>query len=199
MTHLTDEAIVERFWQRDETAIAETEKRYGKYLFSIAQNILGSAEDSRECVNDSLFRLWQSIPPERPGCLKAYLSRIARNLAINREKERSRQKRVPSEYIASLDELSEFLESGTSVDAALDDKRLRECLERFIDALGKRRRYIFVARFYCGYKVAAIAELLGVKERAIFKELSKMKKDLKEQMIKEGCIDVEEQTGKGDR
>ena len=48
---LQDDRIVELYWNREETAIDATEKKYGAYLMKIAYNILADREDSRECVN----------------------------------------------------------------------------------------------------------------------------------------------------
>ena len=76
---MEDDAIIQLFWERSEQAIEETRIKYGKYCRSIAFNVLGSAEDSEECVNDTYLRLWNSIPPDRPQILPAFIGRITRN------------------------------------------------------------------------------------------------------------------------
>ena len=38
--NMQDETIVALYWQRDEKAISETERKYGRYLSKIAYNIL---------------------------------------------------------------------------------------------------------------------------------------------------------------
>ena len=45
---MEDEQIVSLYWDRSETAIQETEKKYDRYLTKIAYNILNDLEDSRE-------------------------------------------------------------------------------------------------------------------------------------------------------
>ena len=35
----SDEEIIDMYWQRNEAAVVETDKKYGKYLFTIANNI----------------------------------------------------------------------------------------------------------------------------------------------------------------
>ena len=90
---MEDEKIVMLYFERNETAIRETEQKYGKYCYAIAYNILHSREDSDECVNDTLNRAWNAIPPERPTKLRSFLARITRNVAIDRYRYDSAQKR----------------------------------------------------------------------------------------------------------
>lgn len=187
MNFISDEEIVDLFLERKEQAISETEKKYGRYLLTIAKNVLYSEEDSRECVNSVLFRLWTHIPPDCPKSgFKAYISRFARNCAINLSKEQSRQNRVPPKFIASYEELSEYLEDKENVEKEYDDKLLRECLDSFIHTLNKRGRIIFIGRFHFFYSVSEIAEMLGCSERTVFSELAKMKRQLKDKLRKEG-------------
>ena len=75
--------IRDRYWERDETAIRETDLKYGRFCHSLALNILSLKEEAEECVNDTYHRAWNSIPPERPRAFRAWLGRIVRNLSIN--------------------------------------------------------------------------------------------------------------------
>ena len=47
---MKDEQIIELYNKRDEAAIAETAKSYGKYLMTTAFNVLKNREDSEEVV-----------------------------------------------------------------------------------------------------------------------------------------------------
>ena len=78
--------IIELFFQRNEKAIEEINNKYGKYCFTIANNILKNYEDSEECVSDTYMKTWESIPPQRPLDLKAWIGRVTRNVAINKWK-----------------------------------------------------------------------------------------------------------------
>lgn len=80
---MEDIQIVELYWQRDERAVAETERKYGAFCYGIAKNILSIKEDAEECVNDTYHRAWNAIPPQRPVYLRSWLGKIVRNLAIN--------------------------------------------------------------------------------------------------------------------
>ena len=64
---MQDEMIVALYWQRDEKAISETERKYGRYLSKIAYNILSDWEDSKETVNDTYLKAWNSMPTHSSG------------------------------------------------------------------------------------------------------------------------------------
>ena len=70
---MEDTQIVDLYFVRDEQAINETAYKYGKYLFTIANNILLSRPDAEEAVNDTYMGAWRSIPPHRPNRLSTYL------------------------------------------------------------------------------------------------------------------------------
>ena len=67
--NMDDKQIVDLYWERSESAISETEKKYGKYCHYIAYQILNSNEDAEEVVNDTYSKAWESIPPKRPESL----------------------------------------------------------------------------------------------------------------------------------
>ena len=99
---MEDEKIVQLYWDRDERAIPETAAKYGSYCTSIAQNILGSAEDAEECVNDTYMSAWNSIPPHRPGNLCTFLGKLTRNLSLNRYRYSTARKRGGGEEPAGV-------------------------------------------------------------------------------------------------
>ncbi|MBQ9907540.1 MAG: hypothetical protein IJM46_12320 [Oscillospiraceae bacterium] len=71
MQNLSDTELLGLFRQRDQAALAGTQQKYGRLCRSIARNILGSSEDAEECMNDTLLKLWETIPPEQPRSLAA--------------------------------------------------------------------------------------------------------------------------------
>ncbi len=183
---LADERILDLYWERNEDAIAQTDRKYGKYLFRIAYNILDSQWDSEECQNDTYLRAWNAIPPTRPRVLQAFLVRILRNSAINKYKEMTRQKRVRSEMTVAFEELSHTLSTGNTSDRALQAAHLGRAISDFLDTRTKRQRYIFVARFYVGDKLEVIAAHLGLDPSTVHREVKRLQQDLKIYLEGEG-------------
>ena len=113
---MDDNEIVDLYWKRNELAIKETDEKYGAYCLKISLNILADLSDSEENVNDTYMQTWSSIPPQRPNSLKAFLARIARNLALNKYKASHTQKRLASEFAIPLDELDICIPSKITVE-----------------------------------------------------------------------------------
>ena len=185
--HLSDEEIIALFWKRNEKAIEETDKKYGRYLYAIAYNIVHDTLDCEECLNDTYHGTWSKIPPTRPRVLGAFLARIMRNIAVDKFRSNSAQKRIPSEYIVALDELDECIGAeDADVEKEYDVAQISRILNEFLHKLSARREYIFVCRYYYSDKIADIAESLGLKDSTISRELSLMRRELREALEKEG-------------
>ena len=112
---MEDSQIIELYWQRSEHAITETSNKYSRLLLSIALNILGNYSDAEECENDTYVAVWNTIPPTRPNIFSAFLSKIVRNISINRY-EYNRAKKRNSEYDLILSELEDCVASTMSVE-----------------------------------------------------------------------------------
>ncbi|MBR6425057.1 MAG: RNA polymerase subunit sigma-70, partial [Oscillospiraceae bacterium] len=106
---MEDTTIIELYWRRSEAAIPATAEKYSAYCSSIARGILGSPEDTEECLNDTWLGAWNAIPPHRPAFLAAFLGKITRNLAINRRQAARAEKRGGGTLPAVLEELAEIV------------------------------------------------------------------------------------------
>lgn len=184
-----DEEIVEMYWQRDPDAIHQTDQKYGKLLHNMAFNILSDLQDSEECQNDAYLRVWNAIPSTRPTEFYAFLMQIMRRVALNRYKEKSRKKRVPSQLTLSLEELQNSLSSGKTVEEEYDAKMLGELITEYVRGLDERQQYIFVDRYYMAEPVEKIAADLSVSVRTAYRELEKIKQGLKKHLEGNGiCV-----------
>ena len=180
---MEDTKIVELFFSRDESALLQTSAKYGAYCSSIAFNVLGNSEDASECMNDTLLRAWNSIPPQKPASLKAYLGRIARNLALDRYDKLTAEKRGGGQYELALEELSECI---ADTEAAVEVSELPGLIDAFLAELGEEKRKIFVKRYFYMDPVKKIAEDLSVSESNVKTTLFRLRSDLKERLVKEG-------------
>lgn len=182
---LPDEKIIDLYFDRDERAIDETDLKYRKYLFTVAYNILYSNEDCEECLNDTYVGAWNTMPPQRPLNLKAFLTTILRRNAINRYREAQMQKRVPSNLTSALEEL-EYMLSGEGIDDEFDAKHLGEIISEYLKMLSKRQRYIFMSRYYMAEPIDKIASDLSLSKSTVNKEIALIKEGLKNALEKEG-------------
>jgi RNA polymerase sigma-70 factor (ECF subfamily) len=183
---LSDDEIVELYWQRQEKAIHATDKKYGKYLYTVAYNILRDGQDSEESLNDTYLGAWNAMPPNRPNRLHVFLSKITRNISLGRVRKRTAEKRIPPELILSLEELDDGMCFEVGEDEKYLIRQLGYILNDYLASLSDRRTFIFVCRYYYGDSVESIAKMLGLSVNTISRELSTIRRGLKEILAKEG-------------
>ena len=186
--YLSDAEIVELFFERDESAIRETERKYSGYIFSVAKNFLRNSDDCKECENDTYLAVWNSIPPARPDKLTPFLAKITRGIAVDKYREKTRKKRVPSELTLSFEELDGIVSDGFSEEDTAREIELRRVINGFIASLSEKSRFIFVCRYYYADSAEDIAKMLGLTKWSVFKELKNLKEQLKEILIKEDLL-----------
>ncbi len=181
---MNDEQLLALYLTRDERAIAESARQYGAYCTTIAMNILHDACDSEECVSDTWFAAWRSIPPERPTRLAAYFGRLARNLSINRYRHRHADKRAGDTLALSLDELSECIPDGRP--QTQDEGRIAASISDFLRTQKPLDRRAFVCRYFYCDSIAAIAQALGISESRVKSLLFRMRQKLRLHLQRDG-------------
>lgn len=185
---MEDQKIVDLYWSRSEQAISETDRKYGKYCYSIAHNILANNEDAEESVSDTYLAAWNAMPPQRPSILATFLGKITRNLSIDRWRNHSRQKRGGGELILALEELEDCIASQSSVDAAMERKRFSDVFNHFLDTLPETERRIFLCRYWYLDPIAEIADRFGFSVSKVTSMLHRIRKKLHTVLEKEELL-----------
>ena len=182
---MEDSDIIQLYWDRSERAIAETSGKYGSFLWRIAWNILKSHGDAEECVNDTYLSVWNSVPPQQPNPLMTYVCSITRNLALKKYHASAAVKRN-SYYDVALEELETCLSVPDTAETAFSAKELAELLNRFLGALDRENRVIFLRRYWYADSVSAIAIRLRMSDNQVSVRLHRIRKKLKAYLRKEG-------------
>lgn len=182
---MEDNELVALFLSRDETAIENTGKQYGRLFRKLARNILRSEEDVEECVNDTLLALWNRIPPDTPDNFTAYSCRILKNTALKKARYNAAGKRNP-EYEISLSELSELCEGKDSAETEFDAAVTSSLISDFLRSLNREKRYMFLRRYWYHDDIPTIAKAVGTSEGRVRTALSRIRKALSEYLKKEG-------------
>lgn len=183
---MKDAKIVELYWNRDEAAIAATAESYGNYCYSIAYHILQSPEDAQECVNDTYWKAWLSIPPQRPSRLATYLGKITRNLSLDRLKRLNAQKRGKGQVELVVTELESCIPAVNGAEQIVDEIVLTNAINQFLREQPRTERNIFVGRYWHLYSIAELAQAYGMRESKIASLLFRMRSKLKHHLEKEG-------------
>ena len=177
---MNDNEMIRLLFERSETVIAEIEKLYKHQCLRVARNILHNEQDAEECFNDALLRLWNTVPPNEPHSLFAYLSVITRNVALDRYKYLSADKRGETDLVF------EELENCISASDIFEENELAEIIDEFLGNEETENRKIFLLRYYEANSISSISKILSLPEASVKMRLSRMRKRLKKLLVKKG-------------
>ena len=176
-----DADIIALYWERNERAIRETADRYGSLCMRVAMNILANSADAEECVNDTYLKTWNAIPPARPKLLSAFLTRITRNLALDRYRTRHREKR-DGRLTVMFSELGECIPAPEETDPG----ELLKHIKAFLRGQDELDRKIFVGRYFHAYEVKKMAVAYGMTSNAVSLRLHKTRERLRTYLTERG-------------
>ena len=177
---MEDFEIVDLYWAREEKAISESDRKYGRMLLSLSFSMLSSHEDAEECVNDTYLAAWNAMPTDRPTYLGAFLSKITRNLSLDRYRASHREKRGGVEGL--LEELTECIPDRSSVEEEYENGRLADALNAFLASLDAEKRAIFLRRYYYSQSIAEIALSLRMSESKVKVTLHRIREKLRREL-----------------
>lgn len=176
---MEDKQIIQLFCDRCEKAISYISKKYDKYCYSIAHNILGNCEDAEECVNDTWLKVWNLIPPTIPTYLRVFVGKIVRNLSFDKYRASHSAKRGGGEMPMILDELSEVIAGSNDVETEYERKELVATINEFLYSVSERDRDIFVRRYFYVEDTAHIAKSNDITEKNALMILSRVRSKLR--------------------
>lgn len=185
---MDDQKIVALYWQRDQLAIDETQRKYGRYLAKVAYQILYDLEDCAESVNDTYLAAWNAIPPHKPQSLCAFLSKLTRRIAIDLLRKKQSAKRGGGEYELSLEELSQCLSGGTDPEREVSDRELVRAIEQFLLGQPEKARNVFIGRYFYMDSVKEVARYCGLTESNTKVLLHRTRLALGDYLKKEGYL-----------
>ena len=181
---MDDVKIVGLYFERSEEALTETATKYGRLLYRVAIRILSSHEDAEECVNETFLRVWDSIPPQRPTKLTAFLAKITRNLALDRLARLKSEKRGGGAVTA---ELSDAIPDTVGEELS-DALALKLALNGFLRALSLRDRKLFLGRYWYCYEIRELAACYRLSESNVKVILHRTRLALKAHLEAEGIV-----------
>jgi RNA polymerase sigma-70 factor (ECF subfamily) len=182
---LNDEQTIKKFFDRDESALSDARLAYGDYCRSVANGILKDSRDSEECVNDTFFAAWNSIPPDRPENLKAYLGKLTRNGALDILRKNNAEKRIPSAALVPFDELEEAT-GEAMVEDQLTVSELSRIISDFLHSQKETERKVFIRRYWYCDSISDICARYGYGKSKVLMMLKRTRDKLAESLKKEG-------------
>lgn len=181
---MEDREIVEGLLRRDQLALGELQAKYGPRLLGLARRFLQSREDAEEAVSDAWLRAWNTIPPQRPEHLFAYVAQLCRYAALERVDWLTAKKRRAA-VVELTNELAQCL-PDPAPERELEGRELGEALNGFLGTLDRDRRVLFLRRYWYGDPIRDVARRLGMGESGVKTALFRLRKALKTYLEQEG-------------
>lgn len=183
---MEDSAIIDLYWARDQYAISASDEKYGALCRKLSQNILSSREDAEECVNDTWFRAWNAMPPQRPNILSAFFGKLTRNLSLDRWRKNRAAKRGGSQVEVALQELEHCLPDHRRPDEELEAGETAALISAFLRQQPELDRRLFVRRYFHLESIDTLARRFGLTESQAKSRLHRTRQKLKAALEKEG-------------
>ncbi len=175
-----DHLAVENLQKGDIKAFDDLFNKYSSRLFSFSLKYLKSNEEAEEVVQEVFLYIWDKREGLKPDqSFNSYIFTIAYNIIKKYFLKKSRDNAFKDDLIYSL------LQQENKLDQIIDYKFLLEKVEKYIEALPKRRKEIFVKRKYDGLSVKQIAKELGISPNTVENQLASAQKQIQEELQKE--------------
>lgn len=188
---MEDYEILDLFFERREEALHETQLKYGQRMSRSAINILNNSQDAEECVNDALIKAWEAIPPNRPIMFGAFLSKITRNLSINKWKAKGVIRRGGGEVDLLFSELEDcipLIKSTLEPEQEYESHLVTKAINNYLGSMDQTVRVVFVLRYFHGESIRNICERFNMSESKVKSLLFRARKKLKTHLEKEGVV-----------
>lgn len=157
---MDDAKLIELIKERNQDAMVTLHTRYADLVYSIGFRVLNDGSTAEECVQDTFMRVWQSTAQydSSRGTLVAWLVGIARNIAIDRLRQRGRQ--ILIEDRKSLEDSEHMV--GLSLPDEWRDRDRLEALRLVMRSLPNDQYDVLHLSYYGGLSQSEIADHLGI-------------------------------------
>ncbi len=156
----------------DRAVFAQVVTAHYDLVYRIAWRMLGGPAEAEDVVQDVFLRLWRNAGQVRDArSLRAWLARVATNLAIDRL--RRRRPDGPAE-------MPELADPGAGPERQAERRAAGDIVSAAIAGLPERQRVAIVLTYYEELANADVAEALGVSIEAVESLLARARRKLKD-------------------
>jgi len=165
---LSDPDLLRQIVRRDESALALLYDRHSRLVYSVAVRMLRIPSDAEEVLQETFVRVWARADSYAPGLGSpvAWLTRIARNCAIDRM--RARKVRQQVDATVGNDPAHEGGESTPEPATTVTPEALFEAtataglVRGALQSLPEAQRALIVAAFFDGYTHSELSDRFGL-------------------------------------
>jgi RNA polymerase sigma-70 factor (ECF subfamily) len=168
---MIDLDLIQRAKRGDMGAFEQLVFRYDKQVLTIAARYVQSSEDAKDIYQEVFLRVYRALPRfQLRSQFSTWLFRIATNVCLS---HRSRRKRHIHTSLSqeSDDEhgggLAEALTEPRAADRHAERTDMALHISQALEMLSPKQKMVFTLKYYDGYKIREIAEMLGLAEGTV--------------------------------
>ncbi len=163
----TDLELLQRIAARDEAALACLYDRHSSLTYSLIMRILRSPADAEDVLQETFVRVWSRADTYDPrlGSPAAWLTRIARNRAIDRLRSKQVRRDISVEPVAGPDgggAAPPEPETHQTPEIVVQGRFLASALSSALALLPAAQRDLIEAAFFDGYSHLELAARFGM-------------------------------------
>ena len=182
---MTDQELIDLFFNRAEGALDALRAQYGAYCHAIAWQLLTDSRDVEECLNDCALAVWNAIPPTRPEHFRGWLGAIVRNRAIAMGRQNGRR---PDTVDETALELAACLPQWDNAHHRVEAAELGRAISDFLRKQKPDVRSAFLRRYWYADSVEQTANHMGWSVSKTKSVLFRTRNRLWEYLNKEGYL-----------
>ena len=185
---MIDLDLIQRAKQGDMGAFEQLVFRYDKQVLTIAARYVQSSEDAKDIYQEVFLRVYRALPRfQLRSQFSTWLFRITTNVCLT---HRSRRKRHLHTSLSqeSDDEhgagLAEAITEPRTTDRHAERTDMALHISQALELLSSKQKLVFTLKYYDGYKIREIAEMLdlaeGTVKRYLFAATRKIRRSLQD-------------------
>lgn len=177
---MDEKDLVQRLREGDHSALEAVIRQYAHYVTAVAARAMGPSparEDLEEVVSDAFLALWrfrQIFEADKP--LRPWLAVTARNLAINRVKQRRETEDIPDHLPDERPGPEELAER----------RELHRRLRDEVEAMEEPDRTLFLRYYFGEEPLNQVARELGLNQSTAKTRLARGRQRLKQALSSKG-------------
>ena len=177
----SDQDLVDRCREGDQSAFRELAARYYQRVFMVALGILNHREDAQEVAQEAFFKAYTKIKGfHGRSSFYTWIYRIAVNLSVDVQRHRKRNPIEQTEAADPIEGKANLPSSEPYND--LCNQKLREEIFQAIDELRPEHRAVMTLRVLEGLSYKEIGRVLGCPEGTVMSRLHYARKQLQEKL-----------------
>ncbi len=178
----TDKELLWALRDGEEMALDELIERKTNPLLKLAYRILNDAEEARDIVQVTFFRLWEKRDRfDQRWSPNTWIYRIATNLAIDQlRSRRSRQKNLEPIRLHLQDS---FAARSRRDRAGLHENEVMGIFQELAAELTEKQRMVFLLREVEGMASREVAQIVGCRESTVRNHLFNARKHLRRELL----------------